>query len=38
MANLCVLIEEIRNTEIGGAILFLIYRDGKKITKSGYLR
>lgn len=38
MGKLCVLIEEIRNTELGGAILLLIYRDGKKITKSGYLK
>ncbi|MFK5880647.1 MAG: PDZ domain-containing protein [Sulfurospirillum sp.] len=33
-----VLIKEIQNTEDGGKISFLIYRDGKRINVSGYLR
>jgi hypothetical protein len=32
------LVKEIRNTKSGGKMLLLIYRDGKKLYKSGYLK
>lgn len=33
-----VLVEEIKNTESGGKILLLIYRDGERIHMSGHLK
>ena len=32
------LVEEIQNTKSGGKILLLIYRDGERIQKTGYLK